>query len=244
MPNRAPAFQFFAADWFDIRVMRMNFFSQGVYIRILAHMWKDSKDQCSISSNLNEMEHVLSLSTDEVTRVFGEIQWPGDPILVEKEGRFISRRLQRTKRQMVENRRAKAAAGKKGAAVTNSRRGSADFLPPSKSASSTATATASSDVVKTTGRGKGGDVVVVLSPELKALTKPGEGDKAPDGIKAYEILTSIGLKRGHRNGKAWKLALCHPLGRIKEVALMCTGKRNPAGFVLKALENGWGGNGT
>lgn len=113
--NKSPAFQFYPGDWFDYKVLRMGYFSQGVYWRMLCHMWKDSKDQCSISSDPRELMKILSLNPKRFKVVISEIQWKSDPMLLEKNGRYISKRLQKVKRQQVKRKKQATNAGKKGA---------------------------------------------------------------------------------------------------------------------------------
>ena len=60
--DRPPAFLFYAKDWLDWRVLRMSDAAQGVYIRLLAFMWKDSKDQCSIPNDDAQIAKALGKS--------------------------------------------------------------------------------------------------------------------------------------------------------------------------------------
>lgn len=112
---KAPAFQFYPKDWFDRKVLRMDYYAQGVYWRLLCHMWTDSKNQCSISSDARELAKVLSLNSKRFESVISQIQWENDPLLVEKEGMYISKRLQRVKREQVKRFKQAKKAGEKGA---------------------------------------------------------------------------------------------------------------------------------
>ncbi len=93
----------------------MGYEAQGVYMRLLCHMWTDSKDQCSITSDPKELRAVLKLNPSKFNLVFAQIQWAGDPLLVERKGKYISKRLQRVKREQVTHRKQQSEAGKRGA---------------------------------------------------------------------------------------------------------------------------------
>jgi len=113
--DKSPAFQFYPADWLDVRVMRMTYEAQGVYMRLLCHMWRDSKDQCSMAADPSAIASVLGLPMAKTKALLRQIQWKDDPIFVEQDGKYISRRLQRVKAQQVQKSHAKSIAGKKGA---------------------------------------------------------------------------------------------------------------------------------
>jgi len=91
--NRSPAFQFYAADWFDFRVQRMSLAAQGAYIKLLAFMWKDSPDQCSILDDDRLLAKSLGISISIWKKLREEMQMAGDPILIQVEGRLVSKRL-------------------------------------------------------------------------------------------------------------------------------------------------------
>lgn len=116
--DKAPAFQFYPSDWLDVKVLRMSLAAQGAYIRWLCHMWRDSSDQCSIESSTSVLSRLIGVSEAECSSILREIQWPNDPVFEEKDGRFVSKRLQRIKKEQDAFRRAKSEAGKKGAAKT------------------------------------------------------------------------------------------------------------------------------
>ena len=249
MASKAPAFQFFPRDWKDKRVQRMDYFSRGVYIELLGHMWSDSKDQCSIEKDERALMGLLALSKTDFNKAWSQIQWPEDPILSSKGDRWISKRLQRVKREQLRYRRAQVKAGKKGAekrwgrhsdptekeiGLPSFRQGSAIDPPLAENGSTT---TPSNVVVNNGRRGK---VVGVLWNELDHLLKPTKEDKAPDPVKALDILKRLGM-RGGMKGDTWKLCLRYPIGRIKEVARMAKQQKakNPVGFVIKALEEDW-----
>lgn len=112
--DKSPAFQFYVADWLDKRVLRMSLAAQGAYIRLLVHMWKDSENQCSIESDANSIANLLGNSVSSTQELLAELQRSDDPIFLEKDGRFISKRLRREKRDQQKRRKSKSEAGKLG----------------------------------------------------------------------------------------------------------------------------------
>lgn len=111
--NRAPAFQFYAKDWLDFRVQRMTFASQGAYIKLLAFMWADSADQCSVINNDELISRALGTSVDTWQRFKTEIQFKSDPILIEKDGFLISERLKEEARKQRKYRKLQSEKGRK-----------------------------------------------------------------------------------------------------------------------------------
>lgn len=91
--NKAPAFQFYPRDWMDFKVQRMSLAAQGAYIKILGFMWMDSPDQCSITSDPDALSKALGNDRSTTVELLLEIQHESDPIFVEKNGRFYSKRL-------------------------------------------------------------------------------------------------------------------------------------------------------
>lgn len=146
--NKSPAFSFYAKDWLDIRVLRMSYEAQGVYIRLLAHMWSDSPDQCSIQSDVAGLCRILGLSRAKLKRILGEIQHEDDPIFLKDGIRFVSKRLMLEKENQLKNSQKRSEAGQKGA---NGRWQTHDFaipsaigLPSEKNGLSSSSSTASS----------------------------------------------------------------------------------------------------
>jgi len=113
--NKPPAFQFYPKDWFDYKVMRMSYEAQGVYIRILSHMWKDSEDMCSFPKNVKSVCKILGISTRKWTKIYNELQKHHDPIFIENEHRFISKRLQGEAIKLMQYRELASKGGKKSA---------------------------------------------------------------------------------------------------------------------------------
>jgi len=91
---RSPAFQFYAKDWRDVKVRRMSLAAQGAYIAILADMWVDSKDQCSILHNTSFLARALGVSVEEFEKIWHEIQGTSEPLFEELDGRLYSIRLE------------------------------------------------------------------------------------------------------------------------------------------------------
>jgi uncharacterized protein YdaU (DUF1376 family) len=100
--SKSPAFQFYPSDWLDLKVLRMSNAAQGVYMRLLCYMWRDSKDQCSIEDNDKTLAKILGFSEKKWKKMRSEIQWEGDEILIEKNGRLISQRLQKEKQKQMD----------------------------------------------------------------------------------------------------------------------------------------------
>jgi len=94
--EKAPSFLFYAKDWSDYKVRRMGFAAQGVYIRLLGHMWTDSPDHCSVENNPEVIRHALGYIDRDWQKVWEEIMWSGDPLLIEDDsGRLVSKRLRK-----------------------------------------------------------------------------------------------------------------------------------------------------
>lgn len=113
--NRPPAFLFYAKDWLDWKVLRMSDAAQGVYIRLLAFMWKDSPDQCSVPNDDRQIARVLGKDIRTWRNLRAEIQFSGDPLFEEDEDRLVSHRLYKEKNNQEIRRKRLAEAGKKGA---------------------------------------------------------------------------------------------------------------------------------
>lgn len=99
--SKAPAFQFYAKDWLDMRVMRMSFEAQGVYIRLLAHIWADTDTQFSIENNHRMLSRMIGISEKKFKKIFAEIQWPNDPIFILEDGFLVSKRLKREREKQI-----------------------------------------------------------------------------------------------------------------------------------------------
>jgi len=114
--DRLPWFAFNPSIWLsDIRVQRMSYEAQGVYITLLAYMWSNSDDQCSITSEMKTLRRVLKTNTQRLRRVIAEIQFEGDEIFLEHDSRFYSKRLQAMKAQLDTKKTKASEAGKRGA---------------------------------------------------------------------------------------------------------------------------------
>lgn len=110
MNEKFPACWFYWKDWLDFKVMRMSDAAQGVYMRLLAHIWTGTPTQYNICDNENALARALGLPLPTWRRYREEIQWDGDPLLVEEGGFLISKRL----RKEVEKLLARRASGEKG----------------------------------------------------------------------------------------------------------------------------------
>lgn len=113
--NRPPAFQFYPKDWDDFKVQRMTHEAQGIYIRILCFMWKDSRDQCSILNDDKAIAKSLGVSIRKWLSIKKEIQYKNDPLLKENDTKLISIRLKKEARKLREYRKKQSEKGKKSA---------------------------------------------------------------------------------------------------------------------------------
>lgn len=95
MKEKFPACWFYWRDWLDYKVQRMSDAAQGVYMRLLAHIWTGTATQCSIEDNDNALARALGLTIGTWMRRRAEIQWAGDPLLIEEGGMLISKRLRK-----------------------------------------------------------------------------------------------------------------------------------------------------
>jgi len=112
--EKAPAFQFYPKDWLDYKVMRMSYEAQGVYIRMLCHIWKDTPTQYSIKNNSLDLSQILGIKEKKFLKIFQEIQREGDPIFQEMDGMLISKRLrkEKEKQDVTRKKRQEAAASR------------------------------------------------------------------------------------------------------------------------------------
>lgn len=93
MTPKAPSFQFYPKDWLEFKVLRMSDAAQGVYIRLLCHIWIGTPTQYSIPNDDKLLARVLNLSSKKWIKMKKEIQTSGDPCFIEKDGFLISKRL-------------------------------------------------------------------------------------------------------------------------------------------------------
>lgn len=115
--QRLEWFPFFPKDWMDFRVLRMSLEAQGAYIRLLCHCWNDSPDQASIPADLKQIAKVLGVSKTKAKKILSEFSQNGDPIFIEKGGRYFSKRLAEEKYRGDKLREKRSLAGSKGASA-------------------------------------------------------------------------------------------------------------------------------
>jgi hypothetical protein len=112
--NKSPSYQFYPDLWLDKKVIRMSDAAQGAYQRLLCFMWKDSENQFSIENNDKIIAKLLGISHRKWKNYRAEIQWLGDPILIEENGMLISKRLRKEKeKQIIRSNKAKESADKR-----------------------------------------------------------------------------------------------------------------------------------
>jgi len=107
MKDKFPACWFYWKDWLDFKVQRMTDAAQGIYMRLLAYIWTGTATQHSIADDNKALARALGLPIHAWLKRRAEIQWPGDPLLIEENGLLISKRLRRE----VEKLRARQTSG-------------------------------------------------------------------------------------------------------------------------------------
>lgn len=104
--GKAPAFQFYAADWLaDIHVRAMTPAERGIYIDLLAYCWREGK----IPTSPNLLARIVAIPTAEMERVWKTLR----PRFL-KNGRHA--RLDAERDAQDDYRAGQAEAGKRGAA--------------------------------------------------------------------------------------------------------------------------------
>ncbi len=71
---KAPAVQFYFKDWLDHKVQRMSDAAQGVYMRLLAHIWTGTANQYRIKDDNKTLSKTLGLSARMWLKYRREIQ--------------------------------------------------------------------------------------------------------------------------------------------------------------------------
>jgi len=92
----------------------MTYEAQGIYMRILAYMWKDSKDQYSIPKNEIELSRMLGISKQKMKKNLAQIQKKDDSIFEETNTCYVSKRLREEVKKQKAFAEKKSEAGKKG----------------------------------------------------------------------------------------------------------------------------------
>lgn len=99
---KSPAFQFYPSDWLEKKVLRMTDAAQGIYMRLLCYMWNDSPDQCSIEKDDKIISKLLGISIQKWKKTCNEIMWKGDPIFIETDTHYISKRLAKEREKQLD----------------------------------------------------------------------------------------------------------------------------------------------
>ena len=113
--NRAPAFQFFPKDWLDFKVQRMSLAAQGAYIKLLCFLWTDSKNQCSILDEDNQLARAIGITVEHWLELRKEIQQDSEPIFEVKNGLLVSARLRYEAAKQRKYRKLQSEKGKRSA---------------------------------------------------------------------------------------------------------------------------------
>ena len=113
--DRLPWFPFFPKDWLDVKVLTMTLEEQGAYIRILAHMWADSKDQCSITNDHQALARLLGITAKKMKKFFEKWQAPEINLFNESgKNRYTSNKLLEIKNSASKLSKARSIAGVSG----------------------------------------------------------------------------------------------------------------------------------
>lgn len=113
--KRPPAFQFYPKDWLDFKVQRMSLAAQGAYIKLLCFMWTDSKDQCSIFDEDNQLARAIGITGEHWLELRKEIQQDSEPIFEVKNGLLVSARLRYEGAKQRKYRKLQSEKGKRSA---------------------------------------------------------------------------------------------------------------------------------
>jgi uncharacterized protein YdaU (DUF1376 family) len=104
MTAKAPSFQFYPKDYLEFKVLRMSDAAQGIYVRLLCHIWVGTKTQYKIKNDDRFLAKCLGVSVLKWRKYKQEIQHPDAPLFIEQDGYLISKRL-REEREKQEERR-------------------------------------------------------------------------------------------------------------------------------------------
>lgn len=155
MPNKIPAFPFYPKDWLtDELVISMTRTQRSMYFDLLCHMWTHSRDQCSIENNHAHISRILGEPVAKVDAMMKLIQHPGRTKFAEKKGKYISRKLQKVRRELVKRskvnkeRATKAANARWGKNAPSIKQASPSTPKPSLSSSSSSASSIPSSVGK------------------------------------------------------------------------------------------------
>ena len=144
MANKAPAFQFYPADFLsDSKVILMSNEAVGCYIKLICHGWLEG----SIPSNIEGIAKLCFCHSEKMATLWEEIKLcyithPKDP------EKLIHPRLEKERKKQVTNRKERVSAGKKGAKARWEQDGKAKDLPLAKNGSSSSTSSSTSTSVK------------------------------------------------------------------------------------------------
>jgi len=105
---KAPAFQFYTKDWLsDAKVKRLDYFTKGVYIELLAIMWTEGRD--SLLDDDDAIASLLHLTRKKWAQVRAKLQQPFS-IFLEVDGRLVSKRLREERRKQRKLRKIRQSA--------------------------------------------------------------------------------------------------------------------------------------
>jgi uncharacterized protein YdaU (DUF1376 family) len=170
---KSPAFQFYPKDYLDFKVIRMSDAAQGVYMRLLCHIWTGTDSQFSIPDNEDFIAKTLGISVKKWQRYREEIQHPDAPLFMEDDGYLVSKRLREEHRRQSfrreQQRRAADTRWSKEVSTRISSRNAVAMQSVSSSSTSTSTSTSTNNTPTKISRGKG--VAMSTAKKEKTLQK-------------------------------------------------------------------------
>jgi len=101
---KAPSFQFYPKDWLEFKVLRMSDAAQGVYMRLLCHIWIGTETQYKIKNNDKFLARCLGISVLKWKKYKTEIQHADASLFIEDNGYLVSKRLKEEREKQEERR--------------------------------------------------------------------------------------------------------------------------------------------
>lgn len=112
MSSNRPWFKNFPGRYLSsYRIGRMDLEAQGAYVRLRAHMWEGSEDNCSLPLDELALKKILGVTKYKFTKIWGQLMPEGDQIFLIEGGRIVCPEL----RQLAKDADKRSATGKKAA---------------------------------------------------------------------------------------------------------------------------------
>ena len=108
--EQSPAFQFYAGDWIsNPGRYKMSLEEEGAFILLMCHCWLGKK----LPFDWEILARCCNCSLDKIKKLWPRIEH----MFVIKDNNIICPGIEEERMHQINNRKAKAAAGKKGAAI-------------------------------------------------------------------------------------------------------------------------------